>query len=84
MPPEFILREAKERRGTGTIENAFIHRIFCIAPAPNRKTAKEYYRGGFSVWLPQQDEFRNFLEEFKAYCILEEINKSYKDSATIA
>ncbi len=35
-------------------------------------------------WLPQEDDFRNFLEEFKNYCITEEADKLYKELTTIA
>jgi hypothetical protein len=34
-------------------------------------------------WLPQGDEFRNFLEEFRAYYLSEEAKDVYKNLPAI-
>ena len=32
-------------------------------------------------WLPQEDDFRNFLEEFRNYCFSDEIKKMSLESS---
>ena len=34
-------------------------------------------------WLPQEDDFRNFMEEFKLWCISEEVANLSKKMALV-
>ncbi|MFC1808277.1 recombinase zinc beta ribbon domain-containing protein [Candidatus Omnitrophota bacterium] len=76
--------ESTDDKSTGHIKISYFEQPNLTLPDPKNTKSEQHAKALFAQstnWLPKQDDFRNFLEQFKEYCITEDANSLYKELA---